>query len=306
MAIVVAHDDVKATRRSRVHEDGKYVAITDFIVANPDLDIEAQAMLVEEAPHRNLRTHYHEQDEFQIFVSGGGTNGRHPIKPFQLHFARKFTPYGPILASEEGCAFLTLRSRRDRGAKFMPESRPLLDGVQDRRPWQIGADVEFPDVSDGASMQAVTGMQDNDGLDARALRMAPGARTQAPSPAGSDGQYVVVLRGSLVHQNAEHRGITIVFLKPTDTAFELEAGTDGLDALIMNLPRHETQSVVAPRQKNGDFKVWQCVLCAFVYDEAAGLEEEGIPPGTRWEDVPETFICSDCGASKSDFEMIEI
>ncbi|WP_233161486.1 MULTISPECIES: rubredoxin [unclassified Achromobacter] len=47
-------------------------------------------------------------------------------------------------------------------------------------------------------------------------------------------------------------------------------------------------------------------MCAFVYDEAAGLVEEGIPPGTRWEDVPESFTCSDCGASKSDFVMAEL
>ena len=48
------------------------------------------------------------------------------------------------------------------------------------------------------------------------------------------------------------------------------------------------------------------MLCSFVYDEAAGWPEEGIPPGTRWEDVPETWNCPDCSARKSDFEMIEI
>ena len=54
------------------------------------------------------------------------------------------------------------------------------------------------------------------------------------------------------------------------------------------------------------FKVWQCVLCGFTYDEAAGLPSDGIPPGTRWADVPADWICPDCSATKSDFEMIEI
>ena len=54
------------------------------------------------------------------------------------------------------------------------------------------------------------------------------------------------------------------------------------------------------------FKVWQCVLCGFTYDEAAGLPSDGIPPGTRWADVPENWLCPDCSASKSDFEMVEI
>lgn len=53
-------------------------------------------------------------------------------------------------------------------------------------------------------------------------------------------------------------------------------------------------------------KEWQCMICGFVYDESEGLAEEGIAPGTRWEDIPEDWVCPDCGAAKSDFEMIEI
>lgn len=54
------------------------------------------------------------------------------------------------------------------------------------------------------------------------------------------------------------------------------------------------------------FKVWQCILCGFMYEEAVGIPEEGIPAGTRWEDVPEDWICPECSATKQDFEMIEI
>ena len=51
------------------------------------------------------------------------------------------------------------------------------------------------------------------------------------------------------------------------------------------------------------FKLWQCALCSFTYDEAKGMPEEGIAAGTRWEDVPESWSCPDCSASKSDFQM---
>ena len=54
------------------------------------------------------------------------------------------------------------------------------------------------------------------------------------------------------------------------------------------------------------FKVWQCILCGFVYDEAAGLPGEGIAPSTRWAEVPENWLCPDCSAGKGDFEMVEI
>lgn len=49
---------------------------------------------------------------------------------------------------------------------------------------------------------------------------------------------------------------------------------------------------------------WVCVLCGFVYDEALGIPEEGIAPGTRWEDVPEDWSCPHCSAGKADFEMV--
>jgi rubredoxin len=49
-----------------------------------------------------------------------------------------------------------------------------------------------------------------------------------------------------------------------------------------------------------------CMYCGFIYDEAAGLPREGIPPGTKWEDVPESWECPDCGSPKSDFVMEEL
>lgn len=54
------------------------------------------------------------------------------------------------------------------------------------------------------------------------------------------------------------------------------------------------------------YRSWMCVVCGFIYDEAAGLPEEGIAPGTRWEDVPETWTCPDCGVTKDDFEMVVV
>jgi rubredoxin len=51
---------------------------------------------------------------------------------------------------------------------------------------------------------------------------------------------------------------------------------------------------------------WRCVLCGFVYDEALGLPEEGIAPGTAWADVPDSWCCPDCAAGKDEFEMVPI
>jgi rubredoxin---NAD+ reductase len=53
-------------------------------------------------------------------------------------------------------------------------------------------------------------------------------------------------------------------------------------------------------------KKWRCLVCDIIYDEAEGWPDDDIAPGTRWEDVPEDWVCPYCGVGKEDFEMVEI
>ena len=49
---------------------------------------------------------------------------------------------------------------------------------------------------------------------------------------------------------------------------------------------------------------WECIVCGLIYDEKEGWPEDGIAPGTKWEDVPDDWTCPDCGVGKEDFELI--
>ena len=51
-----------------------------------------------------------------------------------------------------------------------------------------------------------------------------------------------------------------------------------------------------------DFKKYVCTVCGHVYDEAEGDPDGGIPPGTLWSDVPDSWVCPECGAAKGDFD----
>jgi rubredoxin len=53
-------------------------------------------------------------------------------------------------------------------------------------------------------------------------------------------------------------------------------------------------------------KIWLCLGCGFSYDEAQGLPDHGIAPGTRWAAIPEDWVCPDCGTPKHRFEMVQI
>ncbi|MGH8428400.1 MAG: rubredoxin [Gammaproteobacteria bacterium] len=55
-----------------------------------------------------------------------------------------------------------------------------------------------------------------------------------------------------------------------------------------------------------EYRKYMCVVCGYIYDEAEGDPLGGVAPGTRWEDIPITWSCPDCGAPKEDFEMVEL
>ena len=49
-----------------------------------------------------------------------------------------------------------------------------------------------------------------------------------------------------------------------------------------------------------------CLICGWIYDEAAGMPDDGIAPGTKWEDVLLNWTCPECGARKDDFDMVPL
>ncbi len=48
---------------------------------------------------------------------------------------------------------------------------------------------------------------------------------------------------------------------------------------------------------------WICTTCGFIYDEAVGIPDQGIAPGTRFEDLPEGWLCPECTAEREVFEL---
>ncbi len=49
---------------------------------------------------------------------------------------------------------------------------------------------------------------------------------------------------------------------------------------------------------------WECTVCGWVYDPQVGDSSQGIQPGTPFEDLPDDWVCPECGAPKDMFEEI--
>ena len=52
-------------------------------------------------------------------------------------------------------------------------------------------------------------------------------------------------------------------------------------------------------------KKWVCNVCGYIYDPIQGDSKSGIPKGIELEDLPEDWLCPDCGASKNQFELMD-
>jgi rubredoxin len=302
MAHIAAFEDVKAGKTQRQTPTGTAWR-TNFLVPDKEAPISPMAFLAEGTPRRVINPHFHQVDQFQVIVHGGGVLGKHPLSIHAVHFSRAHTPYGPIVFSDAGLGFLTLRSQWDPGAQYLPAEREKLAKVEHRNPWQSTEAPAFGGT-DAINLHTFAEIKDERGLAAYSLTLKPHAQTLAPDQSNTNGQYLIITKGSLLHQGKDHKAITIVFVRPDEARFNLVAGMDGLEALVLHYPQRALPAAaMLAKSDSKQYRVWQCELCAFAYDEAKGMPDEGIAPGTRWEDVPEDWICPDCATSKQDFQM---
>lgn len=47
---------------------------------------------------------------------------------------------------------------------------------------------------------------------------------------------------------------------------------------------------------------FRCLLCGYIYDPEDGDPDSGVEPGTSFDDLPDDWVCPECGASKDEFD----
>jgi hypothetical protein len=202
------------------------------------------AFLVEKEPHAVVKPHFHQADQYQVVVQGGGRLGRHDVGTVAVHYTDAWSAYGPIVAADEGIAWFTLRNAWDSGARYMPDAREQLRAARTRSlqhreatapPMPVASDAQLTRTDTVSRLTVLD--QTSDGMATWRYRVPADANVSGHDPRDGGGQFWIVLSGS-----AQAGGSALlppnscVFVAPDEGCLRVTAGSAGADVLCLQFP----------------------------------------------------------------------
>ena len=225
----------QSRRRHLRLPDGFEYYKSEWMECGQDPVLSPTIFLVEQVPGAHLVTHFHGQNQFQVFVDGSGTIGPHALGPVTVHYAGAYTGYGPITAGPQGLAYFTIRSVFEQGAMVLPEKRAMMRRGP-KRHFQtapiLPASAEALSTLRAIQIDELVAEQ-SDQVAVRRVRLPPGAQSSGLDPSLGWGQFSMVIAGSLVHAGANLGRWESLFASPDEPAPVLHAGPEGADVLCL-------------------------------------------------------------------------
>ncbi len=205
-----------------------------------------QATMSELQAHEAIKPHFHGVTMFQLFVAGFGTIGNRgqELKPLTIQFKDRHTAYGPVTAGPQGLSFVALRmitadskpvyieNKSEARAKILPSKRRNITSDQ------INFSIA-PVLRARSEVAWETALEDDDGMCARIVRLGADMTAQGPDPKIAGGYYVFVGNGSILNDGEDLPLWSMVVVENSEDAFEIRAGSDGLEALVLQYPRED-------------------------------------------------------------------
>ena len=224
------------------------VWISDFLAPTLPAEGEAgsfplpQAFLVEQSPDSAGKSHWHDEDQFQVVTQGSGAIGRHEVTPHCVHYSNRQTGYGPVIAHGQGIAYFTLRQIITKGTWYLEDSKDLLDRQAPKRQLTsepINAlDADALKALRQVVVQTLIAPQD-DGMAAWLMQVPGGTRVTAPVTREGTGRYFVVVGGTLQVDDAVLPRLATVFVSHDEANFTVQAGAAGLEVMVLQYPGGE-------------------------------------------------------------------
>jgi hypothetical protein len=210
----------------------------EWMDSGDDASLSPTVALIEQPAGFEFMPHFHRQNQFQVFVAGSGSIGRHALAPVVVHYAGAYTGYGPLVAGPQGIHYFTLRPVCEAG--FIPlaqRQEEMIVGPK-RHAQSQGITVVAKNV-----MQGWTKVYEEwviplgeDGLGARLVHLPPQRAWCGEHPVGSQGQFLFVLEGTLAVAGHTLGRWEQVYATHDEAMPSAQAGAGGAQLLVLSVP----------------------------------------------------------------------
>jgi len=221
---------------------------SEWIESGRDPVLSPTVFLIEQPPHSSLHTHWHGENQFQVFAQGSGSIGKDSLRPYVVQYAGAYTGYGPIQAGDDGLSYFTIRTVFEEGSKKTLDQmvrgpkRQAVGGPHEPLPADALRAITQPETLDLIALAP-------DGLCARVLRIPPHAGAQGLDPATGAGQFYMVLQGGLAWDGTVLGHHETLFLSADEPPPDLRAGAGGAEVLFLQLPPKEPVYIAAQEKE---------------------------------------------------------
>ncbi len=246
------YEQMLATRKHMTLPNGTSVWKSYYFRTPEGGSPSPQAFLVEQGANEVVLPHFHEQNQFQVIVHGGGSVGRRVAAPITVHYAGAYTGYGPITSGDDGLWYLTLRPMMDNGPLYVHQSRDKMKAGP-KKHFQSPPIDTMPEgkLTKLAQPEAQTINVDPEGPTVEVLRVPPQQRQTAANPALGGGQFFFVTGGSLQSNGKEYPKWSCLWVASSDPALTFVAGAGGAEVLMLQCPPAAYQATYSPDRQIG-------------------------------------------------------
>jgi hypothetical protein len=226
------------SRRRAVQALGVTFHKGEWMESGEDPLLSPTISLIEQPANYKLESHFHRQNQFQLFIGGGGTIGSSTLQPITVHYAGAYTGYGPLVAGPDGIQYFTIRPVCESGALSITEARDQMVRGPKRHatsaPIKLATAAELERLSASESVDVIA--VGEDGMGARVVRLPSRAQLHTEFPAAADGTFVIVLAGTLSHADGILSQWESVYVSSPAELPALTAGPGGAECIILFVP----------------------------------------------------------------------
>ena len=206
-----------------------------------------QLLLVEQkVPGSQILPHFHDLDQFQVFMDDHGRLGHHSIAPISIHYTNSHTGYGPIVAGEKGFSYYVFRPDFAIGGSYylhVPEARAHLKPGGKRVLMAEGVSLMPPEKLTQLitpQIKRLIGVKEGEpdaGVFVDEVNLGPAMEYRGPDPADGGGQVFLLVHGSITSGATTLSGRASLALTKDEPAATVKSGSQGAQLLIFQYPK---------------------------------------------------------------------